>query len=233
MASQSNTQRRSSEQTPWSHVWQFFRLGVEHIWLGYDHVLFLLSLILIVDRFGQLVKIVTSFTVAHTVTLILSALKVVSLPRDMVEIAIAATIIYTALENFWIHPGDAASRRRWMLAFGFGLIHGFGFAAVLRELGLPSTGLIRCLLSFNVGVEFGQLVIVARNLSAGHTHASLATRPCRATRPFGNDRAMWFWMVVGSCAWLGRDAGIVLIDQVCRIALAKRVESRIEKMVIV
>ena len=84
----------------------------------------------------------------------------VQVNRDWVEIAIAATIVYTAVENFWIRPGDAAGSRRWMLTFAFGLIHGFGFAGVLRELGLPSTGLVRALLSFNVGVEVGQLAIV-------------------------------------------------------------------------
>lgn len=151
--------RRTAESSSWRTTRQFFRLGVEHIFLGYDHILFLLALI-VVSRFRDLVKIVTSFTVAHTITLILATLEVVQVNRDWVEIAIAATIVYTAVENFWIRPGDAAGSRRWMLTFAFGLIHGFGFAGVLRELGLPSTGLVRALLSFNVGVEAGQLAIV-------------------------------------------------------------------------
>lgn len=154
-----NPPRRTAESSAWRTTRQFFMLGVEHIFLGYDHILFLLALI-VVSRLRDLVKIVTSFTVAHTITLILATLEVVQVNRDWVEIAIAATIVYTAVENFWIRPGDAAGSRRWMLTFAFGLIHGFGFAGVLRELGLPSTGLVRALLSFNVGVEVGQLAIV-------------------------------------------------------------------------
>ncbi len=158
-ADEANTHRRTAESSSWRTTRQFFVLGVEHIFLGYDHILFLLALI-VVSRLRDLVKIVTSFTVAHTITLILATLEVVQVNRDWVEIAIAATIVYTAVENFWIRPGDAAGSRRWMLTFAFGLIHGFGFAGVLRELGLPSTGLVRALLSFNVGVEAGQLAIV-------------------------------------------------------------------------
>ncbi|MGC3971272.1 MAG: HupE/UreJ family protein [Pirellulales bacterium] len=138
----------------------FFWLGIEHIFLGFDHILFLLALV-IVSRFGDLVKIVTSFTVAHTITLMLATLEVLRVDREWVEIAIAATIVYTAVENFWIRPGDPAGRRRWMLTFVFGLIHGFGFAGVLGELGLPTEGLVRSLVAFNVGVEAGQLLIVA------------------------------------------------------------------------
>ncbi|MBA4015622.1 MAG: hypothetical protein C0483_00390 [Pirellula sp.] len=158
-ADEANPHRRTAESSAWRTTRQFFVLGVEHIFLGYDHILFLLALI-VVSRFRDLIKIVTSFTVAHTITLILATLEVVQVNRDWVEIAIAATIVYTAVENFWIRPGDAAGSRRWMLTFAFGLIHGFGFAGQLRELGLPSTGVVRALLSFNVGVEAGQLAIV-------------------------------------------------------------------------
>ena len=128
---------------------------MEHIFLGYDHILFLVSLI-VVCKFGQLVKIVTSFTVAHTITLVLATLLDMQLPGRVVESSIAATIVYVAVENFWVDP-DAP---RWRLTFVFGLIHGFGFAGVLRELGLPTIGLVRSLVAFNVGVEAGQLVIV-------------------------------------------------------------------------
>jgi hypothetical protein len=148
--------RSNTQSSLWPQLASFFRLGVEHIFLGYDHILFLLSLI-VVSRLGDLVKIVTSFTVAHTITLILATLEVVELPSRLVETAIAATIVYVALENFWIEQAN----RRWVLTFFFGLVHGFGFAGVLRELGLPTVGLVRSLLSFNVGVEAGQLAIVA------------------------------------------------------------------------
>ncbi len=133
---------------------RFLRLGVEHIFVGYDHICFLMALI-VVSGFRELVKIVTSFTVAHSITLILAALDVVTIPTRLVESGIALTIVYVALENLWVKD----TTHRWMLAFGFGLIHGFGFANVLSETGLPTTGLVRCLIAFNVGVELGQLVI--------------------------------------------------------------------------
>lgn len=139
----------------WQQFGSFIRLGVEHIFLGFDHILFLLSLI-VVCRFRELVKIVTSFTLAHSITLVLATLEVIQLPSRIVETAIAATIVYVAIENFWIKE----TKYRWMLTFCFGLIHGFGFAGVLRELSLPTQGLVRSLVGFNVGVELGQLVIV-------------------------------------------------------------------------
>ena len=132
-------------------------LGMTHIFLGYDHVAFLLAL-LFVRRFPELVKIITAFSVAHTITLALAALGVVALPPRLVESAIAVSIVYVAAENIW---RDADAGHRWRLTFAFGLVHGFGFAAVLRELGLPSEGLVRSLLAFNLGVELGQLAIAA------------------------------------------------------------------------
>jgi hypothetical protein len=160
---------------------KFFKMGVEHIFLGYDHICFLIALI-VVSRFRQIVKIVTSFTVAHSITLILATLEWISLPTRLIETCIAATIVYVAIENIWLlllplspgagrgeglssgpkpEPGtlNPTLSHRWRLTFFFGLIHGFGFANVLREMGLPAVGLVRCLLSFNLGVEFGQLCI--------------------------------------------------------------------------
>ncbi len=139
-----------------ANITRFLKLGVEHIFLGYDHICFLIAL-LVVSRFRELVKIVTSFTVAHSITLIIAAMGVARLPSRLVECAIALTIVYVAVENFW----RKSMSHRWMLTFAFGLIHGFGFANVLAELGLPALGRVRCLLAFNVGVELGQLAIVA------------------------------------------------------------------------
>jgi hydrogenase/urease accessory protein HupE len=145
-------------------AWEQFRtylwLGVEHIFLGYDHIAFLLALFF-VRRFVALLKIITAFTVAHTLTLALAALGVVSLPSRFVESAIAVSIIYVAAENLWRRNDVERGEHRWRITFAFGLVHGFGFAAVLRELGLPSEGLIRSLLAFNLGVEIGQLAIAA------------------------------------------------------------------------
>ena len=138
-----------------SRLWSFLQLGVKHIFLGYDHLCFLLALI-VASHFQQMLKIVTAFTVAHTLTLILTATGVVRLPSRWVEAAIALTIVYVALENIWIKSTD----KRWRLAFGFGLIHGFGFANLLQQLALPASGMVRSLVSFNVGVELAQLGIV-------------------------------------------------------------------------
>ncbi len=144
------------EPSLFANLRRFTKLGVEHIFLGYDHLCFLIAL-LVVSRFRELVKIVTSFTVAHSLTLILAALGHVRLPSRLVECAIALTIVYVAVENLW----RTQLAYRWKLTSAFGLIHGFGFAGVLSELGLPTAGRVRCLLAFNVGVELGQLAIVA------------------------------------------------------------------------
>lgn len=138
-------------------VGQFIWLGVEHIFLGYDHIAFLLALIIAGGRLVSLIKIVTAFTVAHSITLILAALEVVTLPSRLIESGIALSIVYVAGENFWLHRTDY----RWLLSFCFGLVHGFGFANVLRDLGLPTRGLVESLLAFNAGVELGQVCIVA------------------------------------------------------------------------
>ncbi len=140
-----------------NQIGTFTKLGIEHIFLGYDHIMFLFALIVIGGRFVNLVKIVTAFTVAHSITLILAALEILKLPSQIIETGIALSIAYVAAENFVISQAD----HRWILTFVFGLVHGFGFANVLRDLGLPTTGLVPSLLAFNVGVEIGQLCIVA------------------------------------------------------------------------
>ena len=148
---------REAPVSLWSQVGRFIWLGMEHIWIGYDHIMFLLALIVIGQRLAPLVKIVTAFTVAHSLTLILATLEWVVLPSRLVEASIALSIVYVAAENFWLRD----ARHRWILTFCFGFVHGFGFANVLRDLGLPSRGLVASLLAFNVGVEIGQVAIVA------------------------------------------------------------------------
>ncbi|MFT5587973.1 MAG: hypothetical protein ACI9ZF_000128 [Bradyrhizobium sp.] len=151
----------------------YAREGVWHIWIGYDHILFLLALLLpaVVIRqrkqwqavdafkpaFWSVLKIVTAFTLAHSITLTLATLGLISLPSRWVESIIAASVVIAALNN--IYP--LFRERRWMMAFVFGLIHGFGFATVLSDLGLPKSALALALVGFNVGVEAGQLAIVA------------------------------------------------------------------------
>ncbi len=151
----------------------FLREGIWHIWTGYDHILFLLALLLpsVLQRetggwFGvnnfrpaclNILKIVTAFTVAHSLTLSLAALEIVKLPSRLTESAIAASVVLAAANNLW----PLIRERGWMVAFGFGLIHGFGFANALSDLGLGKGSLLFTLLGFNLGVEVGQLAIVA------------------------------------------------------------------------
>ena len=135
----------------------FFPLGIEHILTGYDHLLFLLALMLCGGGLWSLLKIITAFTIAHSITLALAALDVVVLPSALVESLIALSIAYVALEN--LLPRHAVSRR-WAVSFVFGLVHGFGFSSVLREIGLPKENLLLSLLNFNLGVEAGQLTVV-------------------------------------------------------------------------
>ncbi len=134
----------------------FVKLGVEHILEGIDHILFLFGLILVGGRLLSLIKIVTAFTVAHSITLALAALEVVALPPAMIESAIALSIAYVAVENFRIK----SSENRWIVTGLFGFVHGFGFANVLRDIGLPRDALVSSLLGFNLGVELGQVMIV-------------------------------------------------------------------------
>ncbi|MBV8803869.1 MAG: HupE/UreJ family protein [Sinobacteraceae bacterium] len=159
-----------------SRIGQFLQYAVEgvfHIWTGYDHILFLLSLLLpavlvrqaggwravasLRPAFVEVFRVVTAFTLAHSITLSLATLGVVRPPSRWVESAIAASVLIAALGNLF----SFADRRRWAIAFAFGLIHGFGFAAVLSDLGLQRQELLLGLVGFNLGVEAGQMVIVA------------------------------------------------------------------------
>jgi hypothetical protein len=187
------TARQRFELARPSRLMQFFdygREGVWHIWMGFDHILFLLSLLLpavliprargamarpelirgwrAVDRFKpafwEVFQIVTAFTIAHSITLSLAALGVITLPTRLTESAIALSVILAALNNLY----PLFQRRRWMVAFAFGLIHGFGFASVLADLGLPRDALLLALVGFNLGVEVGQLVIVSAFLPTAY-----------------------------------------------------------------
>lgn len=140
----------------WSYAVQFLGLGIHHIFFGYDHIAFLLGLLLMGGRLLNMVKIVTAFTLAHSVTLALAALEFVTLPVRLVEAGIALSIVYVALENLFARNFE----RRWLVSFFFGFIHGFGFANVLLEMDLARTGLISSLFFFNLGVEIGQVAIV-------------------------------------------------------------------------
>ena len=141
----------------------FVRLGVEHILTGWDHLLFLLVLLLRGGGWLSLLRIVTAFTIAHSATLALAALDIMTLPDRFVEAVIALSIALVAGENLLFR---SLVVRRWLVSFCFGLVHGFGFSSVLREIGLPTQGLVLSLLGFNVGVELGQALVVALALPA-------------------------------------------------------------------
>lgn len=135
----------------------FVGIGVEHILFGFDHLVFLLGLIAVGGRLRSLLAVVTAFTVAHSVTLALAVLEVVSPPAAVIEPLIALSIAYVGLENFFVKSAAG----RWRITAPFGLVHGFGFAGALAEVGVPAGDVPLTLLLFNLGVELGQLLVLA------------------------------------------------------------------------
>ena len=152
----------------WAVARSYFVLGVEHILTGYDHLLFVVALVLLLARLGVVVRAATAFTVAHSLTLAGTTLGVIGLAQAPVEALIALSIVFLAVEIVKKNPARPRLSERipWVVAFGFGLIHGFGFAGALREIGLPEGDVPTALVTFNLGVEAGQLVIVAVTLCA-------------------------------------------------------------------
>lgn len=140
-----------------SSALRFLRLGVEHIAIGYDHIAFIIGIHLVVRRFREIVKIVTSFTIAHSITLTLSFFDILKIPNQIAEIAIAATILFIGIENLFRKD----FRSRSLITFGLGLVHGLGLASVLKGIGIPREFILLDLVSFNLGVEVGQLTVIA------------------------------------------------------------------------
>ncbi|MFZ4794503.1 MAG: HupE/UreJ family protein [Blastocatellia bacterium] len=140
-------------------ILKFVPGGIEHIFIGPDHILFLVGLLLLGGSLRRLLLIVTGFTIAHSITLSLAALDLLNIPASIVEPAIALSIVYVGIDNLMVEK-EGRDLRTW-IAFFFGFIHGFGFAGVLREFGLPDEALGWSLFSFNLGVEIGQALIVA------------------------------------------------------------------------
>ena len=137
-------------------------IGIEHLIGGIDHVLFVIGLVLFIRSPWMLLKTITAFTIAHSITLALSILGIVSLPQAPVEAVIALSIVFLARELAQPEAQRSALTRSspWLMAFAFGLLHGLGFAGVLREIGLPEDALFSSLLLFNVGIEIGQIIVV-------------------------------------------------------------------------
>ncbi|MEZ5681530.1 MAG: HupE/UreJ family protein [Erythrobacter sp.] len=149
-----------------AQVWRsYFRIGVVHILEGWDHLLFVIALVLLVARPWPVVKAATAFTVAHSITLAAVTLGVAGLPQRPVEVLIALSIVFLAVELAKGERETLARRIPWLVAFAFGLLHGFGFAGALREIGLPEGEVPAALISFNLGVEAGQLLVIAAVLA--------------------------------------------------------------------
>lgn len=178
------TLRISAAPSPWSVLADYGRLGVVHILGGVDHLVFVFGLLLLVPPGRTLLATITAFTIGHSVTLALAALQIVSIPQAPVEVVIAATIYLLAVEL--ARPQGAAStllrRRPWAMACAFGLLHGLGFAGALRETGLPAGDIPLALLSFNLGIEAGQIVFVAAVLALGALGAGPIARLSQGAR---------------------------------------------------
>ena len=175
----------------WEVARTYLGLGVEHILLGFDHLLFVLALLVLVRGGKRIVLTVTAFTVAHSITLVAATLGWVALPGAPVEATIALSIVFLAREIAMVWRGHASLTERmpWLVAFVFGLLHGLGFAGALAEIGLPQNAIPLALLCFNVGVEVGQLLFVGAVLRGRHGFAALAGHNvsgccagCRRTR---------------------------------------------------
>jgi hydrogenase/urease accessory protein HupE len=182
----------------------YLRLGIEHIWSGVDHLLFILALMILVKGSRRLIATVTAFTVAHSITLAGATLGFVHVPQKPVEAAIALSIVFVASEIVHARQGRQGLTERWpwLVAFTFGLLHGFGFAGALNAVGLPQTAIPVALLFFNVGVEIGQLLFIAAILSImalGHwlIRRTAITEPAWAWRlaPYSIGGVAAFWMI--------------------------------------
>ncbi len=184
-----------TRQGVWAVLRKFVPSGVHHILIGPDHLLFLIGLLLLGGSVRQLLLVVTAFTVAHSITLSLAVLNVVTPPARLVEPIIALSIVYVGLDNLLARGGR--DMRVW-IALVFGLIHGFGFASVLREMGLPSGALGWSLFSFNFGVEIGQLgvvLVVAAVLSAIRSYSAMAGERIAVAGSIAVIAAGAFWFV--------------------------------------
>lgn len=174
----------TASQTTFEVAKTYFLLGVEHILLGFDHLLFVLALMLLIRDRWMLLTTITAFTIAHSITLAGAALGYLSLPQKPVEAAIALSIAFVASELARSRPDQRRTSETypWLVAFAFGLLHGFGFAGALKEIGLPQTDLPLALLTFNLGVEAGQLLFVAAVLLTVRASTALVALPITPVR---------------------------------------------------
>ncbi|MGB5723504.1 MAG: HupE/UreJ family protein [Parasphingorhabdus sp.] len=175
-------------------------IGIEHILLGFDHLFFVLALVLLLKGGWLIAKTVTAFTIAHSLTLVGTTLGLLSLPSRPVESVIALSIVFLAVEVVKAKPDDLRLSQRfpWIVAFLFGLLHGFGFAGALAEIGLPEGDVPLALLTFNLGVEIGQLLIVAVALAALYALRQYRDRwlqPAKAATAYGIGIIATYWVI--------------------------------------
>ncbi len=178
----------------------YFVTGVEHIIFGYDHLLFVVALVLLLSGYWTIAKAVTAFTVAHSLTLIGTTLGFFGLPQRPVEAVIALSIMFLAVEIVKKVPGEPRLSERipWVVAFGFGLLHGFGFAGALNEIGLPESDVPTALLTFNLGVEAGQVIIVIVTfafVALLKRHATALTHPALRASAYAIGTVSAFWFI--------------------------------------
>lgn len=180
----------------WQVAWTYFVIGVEHILFGIDHLLFVFALVLLVSGWRRLLATITSFTLAHSITLALATLGFVHVPGPPVEACIALSIVFVACEIVRTRQGrpGLTEKSPWVIAFTFGLLHGLGFAGALSEVGLPEQAIPLALLFFNVGVEFGQVAFVC----------AISLLTAAVVRPIDRLLPSWSWRLapyaIGSIA---------------------------------
>ncbi|RLA68619.1 MAG: HupE/UreJ family protein [Epsilonproteobacteria bacterium] len=163
LSSSTASYRIPKDASSWQIVQTYSWLGITHILLGFDHLLFIFALLLIVKNMRRLLWTITAFTLAHSLTMVVATLGIIHLPSAPVEAIIALSILFLAMEIIHEKQGKRGitSRYPWIIAFIFGLLHGFGFAGALAEIGLPQQAITLALIFFNIGVELGQLLFVA------------------------------------------------------------------------
>lgn len=188
---------------------QYTLLGIEHIWIGIDHLLFVTCLLLIARTARKVLVTITGFTLAHSVTLFLSALDLIRIPTPPVEAAIALSVVFLAWEIAKNDKTQLTFRYPVAVSASFGLLHGFGFAAVLRDIGLPQTALPTALLFFNVGVEIGQILFLLTLVAL-----FFAARPLLKRLISAQDELHWDWLTTPASYVIGSIASYWLIERI-------------------
>lgn len=198
----------AEKPTPLQNAYTYLTLGIEHILMGFDHLLFVLALLLLIDNTRKLIMTITFFTVAHSITLTLATLKIIHVPVPPVEATIALSIVFVASEIIRTQQGHAGItyRKPWIVAFVFGLLHGLGFAAALGQIGLPDNAIPLALVMFNVGVEIGQLLFISAFLLLSWTVAQLqfaSFRGLRKVAPYFIGSLASFWLIQRTVGFWG------------------------------